>query len=583
MKSLSWKIFIGFLLVIFLFTGLILYFSFGTVKEHYLKVTINNIKIQTRLVAENIERLLNTDDLDKIRSYVIETERNTGLRITVFDFNGKIMADSKINPELVENQLEKKDVKELLLNNNDNEEFYHYNDEDFLNISTSVTTLSNNRYIVRTSIYLSDINSITILLRQDILLITGFIILFSLIFVMFFSLKVIKPIRELSKASRKVALGDFDIKVFIPGFDELSNLARNFNQMTDKLKDYFVLAKSQQEQYLTLIASLQSGLIVLDKQDKILLHNKSFETICKTSLVRDRFFWELITPIEFGDLIKSVAKKKKHITKEIDFNNQSYLCSADYIESKNEIVVLFHNITEIKKLENVKRDFVVNVTHELRTPLTAIKGFIETIEDDMGVDSDITPYVEIIKRHTERLINIVQDLLTLSEVEQKSSHIEVAMSDIKLLFDNMLRIFEQKVSIKGINLISEIEPGLSIVELDPFRIEQVLINLIDNAIKYTDEGYVRMSASRKGHFVEIIIEDTGVGIPKEHHSRLFERFYTVDKSRSRKVGGTGLGLSIVKHIVQLHNGEIFVESGTGLGTKFVIKIPQKHFMDKEVI
>lgn len=572
MKSLSWKIFFGFLMVIFIFTGLVLFFSFGKVKKHFNDNSIDELRLRALLVADQLES--QSFNHEEIRLKLINLDGKTGTRFTLIDSNGIATVDSRINPNIIDNvgfeshfnKLKTKNIKYDIIQSSD---------------LVSVIMLLNNNLLLKSTINLDDKTSINELLRDDIFIISLFIVMFAFFFVLFFSSKVVKPIKWLTRASRKVALGDFDNKIFIAGNDEISQLARNFNQMTEKLKDYFLLAESQQEQYLTLISSLQASLIVVNKDGKILLHNKSFEILSKTNILKGRFFWEIIPSVEFRDLIKLVEKKKKHITKELEIQNSFYLCSANFIESKNEVVVLFHDITEIKILESVKKDFVVNVTHELRTPLTAIKGFVETIEDDLSNGDDVGPYIEIIKRHTERLINIVQDLLTLSEIEQKNSHIKLSDVNIYILADNMLKLFEPKLKSKNLELIIKIEDNLPNLILDAFRIEQVLINLIDNAIKYTDFGYIKLEISRENDIIKLVIEDTGLGIPKEHHKRLFERFYTVDQSRSRKVGGTGLGLSIVKHIIMLHNGEIKVESGSGNGTKFIILIPQSHFDAKK--
>lgn len=572
MKSLSWKIFFGFLMVIFIFTGLVLFFSFGKVKKHFNDNSIDELRLRALLVADQLES--QSFNHEEIRLKLINLDGKTGTRFTLIDSNGIATVDSRINPNIIDNVGFESHFNKLKTNN------IKY---DIIQSSdlVSVIMLLNNNLLLKSTINLDDKTSINELLRDDIFIISLFIVMFAFFFVLFFSSKVVKPIKWLTRASRKVALGDFDNKIFIAGNDEISQLARNFNQMTEKLKDYFLLAESQQEQYLTLISSLQASLIVVNKDGKILLHNKSFEILSKTNILKGRFFWEIIPSVEFRDLIKLVEKKKKHITKELEIQNSFYLCSANFIESKNEVVVLFHDITEIKILESVKKDFVVNVTHELRTPLTAIKGFVETIEDDLSNGDDVGPYIEIIKRHTERLINIVQDLLTLSEIEQKNSHIKLSDLNIYILADNMLKLFEPKLKSKNLELIIKIEDNLPNLILDAFRIEQVLINLIDNAIKYTDFGYIKLEISRENDIIKLVIEDTGLGIPKEHHKRLFERFYTVDRSRSRKVGGTGLGLSIVKHIIMLHNGEIKVESGSGNGTKFIILIPQNHFDAKK--
>jgi two-component system phosphate regulon sensor histidine kinase PhoR len=225
----------------------------------------------------------------------------------------------------------------------------------------------------------------------------------------------------------------------------------------------------------------------------------------------------------------------------------------------------------MKELERIKRDLVSSVSHELRTPLTSIKGFAETLEEE--IDEKNRHYVEIIRRNTDRLINIVRDLLLLSQMEEAGVEIEMEEVDLKGLAENTVRIFDGQLKEKGLALFLEIEPDLPAISADPFKIEQLLINLLDNAIKYTDQGEVRLSLRRDDRKVVIEVRDTGIGMLKSKLSRIFERFYVVDKSRSRKTGGTGLGLSIVKHIVLLHGGEIAVESEPGKGSRFLVRLP----------
>ena len=258
------------------------------------------------------------------------------------------------------------------------------------------------------------------------------------------------------------------------------------------------------------------------------------------------------------------------MSEELELNDRIYLCSATFLEAREETIVIFHDITERKNVEKMKRDFVVNVSHELRTPLTAIKGYVETLEEE--VDKKGRRYVEVIKRNTERLIAIVQDLLLLSELEEKES-LEIEKVNIKEIVENVIRISEHKLKEKKLDFRVNIENDIPPLRADFFKLEQMFVNLIDNAIKYTEKGEISVSAKHDQEKIIIEIKDTGIGIPKEHLNRIFERFYVVDKSRSRKLGGTGLGLSIVKHIVILHKGKIDVESTAGAGTKFTVTLP----------
>jgi two-component system phosphate regulon sensor histidine kinase PhoR len=233
-------------------------------------------------------------------------------------------------------------------------------------------------------------------------------------------------------------------------------------------------------------------------------------------------------------------------------------------------VFTFHEITKEKNLEKIKKDFVVNVSHELRTPLTSIKGYLETIE---GLDETQQKYLNTAIRNTDRLINIVKDLLLISEMESEESMLKKEAVDIKELLFQASSVFKQKVEQKNLALNIDSDTDLPVFMGDSFELEQMLMNLLDNALKYTEEGTIGISAQEKDDQIHIVIKDTGIGIPEQDLPRVFERFYVVDKSRSRRGGGTGLGLSIVKHIIQLHKGSIKVESKPGTGTTFHIWLP----------
>jgi two-component system phosphate regulon sensor histidine kinase PhoR len=247
------------------------------------------------------------------------------------------------------------------------------------------------------------------------------------------------------------------------------------------------------------------------------------------------------------------------------------MCSVTPLKGGEEIVSIFHDITEIKDIEKIKKDFVINVSHELRTPLTAIKGYAETLRKEV----DTAPgkrYLEMVERNTDRLINIVNDLLLLSSLEEKAV-LELEDIDLGGFLENVIRIFDQRLKDKRLSLVVDVKENLPPIKADLFKLEQILVNLLDNAIKYTDHGEIAISAGVKENRVRIQVRDTGIGIPKENIPRVFERFYVVDKSRSRKSGGTGLGLSIVKHIVLLHKGTIGIESIPGEGTTVTVTFP----------
>ena len=221
--------------------------------------------------------------------------------------------------------------------------------------------------------------------------------------------------------------------------------------------------------------------------------------------------------------------------------------------------------------QSSQREFVANVSHELKTPLTAIKGFIDTMEPAAG--PEIRPSLEIVKRNTDRLIAIVGDLLVLSELEETGARLKKEDVDVRALAENIVRIFEKPARDKGLVFTIEAAPGLPRVKADPYELERLLVNLVDNAVKYTDKGRVTVRLAAAGDRFTVDVEDTGIGIDADHLPHIFERFYVVDKSRSKKLGGTGLGLSIAKHIVLTHQGTISVKSRLGEGTTFTVSLP----------
>jgi len=285
-----------------------------------------------------------------------------------------------------------------------------------------------------------------------------------------------------------------------------------------------------------------------------------------------KYFWEVIRDGRLNEQVSELVEKKKGFTAEIELSEKYYLCTGTYIDKKNKSVLIFHDITRSRKLTQVKKDLIDNISHELRTPLTSIKGYTETMEG--ATDKEREKYIQIIKRNTERLINMVDDLLSLSELEDKGGKMQIEKVNLEEIMENMRKIFEPAIKEKQLRLNFNIQPDIPEIEADSYKIEQMLINLIDNAIKYTEKGeiniLVELTTASK---VKIEVADTGIGIKKEELNSIFERFYVVNRARSRQYGGTGLGLSIVKHIVMLHKGKIEIDSQFGVGTRLAVILP----------
>ncbi|MGD8538117.1 MAG: ATP-binding protein [Candidatus Aminicenantes bacterium] len=493
-------------------------------------------------------------------------------RITVIDEEGIVLADSDEDPAVMVNHKFRPEIAEAYRGAVGRSlRFSNTVKADMLYIGIPLELGGGVTNVLRLSLYVEDINNLlsdlSHIMWRSILGIT----LLALFGTFLFARHISRPVKEMSRASQSVAAGDFRTRIFVKNRDELGELARSFNLMTERIEALFTELSRQKDELDSIISSIDECIVVVDKDGRVLFSNKSFRDLVNNQEANDKYYWEVVRKEPFVALIKRTQKELKDQAQEIVFNGKTYLCNTFYLEAREEVVVTFYDLTKIRNVEQIKKDFVDNISHELRTPLAAIKGFVETMED--GMEGENRNYLEIIKRNTERLINIVQDLLTLSELEEKEIVLEKEDVDVKVLIENILTIFKDAVEKKGIALELKADSELPKIKGDAFKLEQMFINLIDNAIKYTEAGKISLVLKKEEESLVVEIQDTGIGIPEDQQSRIFERFYVVDKSRSKTVGGTGLGLSIVKHIAQLHDAKLTVKSSPGDGTMFSICFP----------
>lgn len=571
-KSIFVKVFCAYFLMVVTLSALILIFSFKTIRNHYLATLTHDLKNLGTTLLLKATPLLAENHFEELDALVKRLGQDISTRITIIDPEGVVVADSEKNPKLMENHKTRPEILQVLEGKiGTSLRFSTTVKEEMLYVALPIELNGNIVGVLRVSLFLKDINRLLSTLKTHIIYSALIIALISLLGALIFSRSLSKPIRELSNASRKVASGDFNVRVFLKNKDELRELADSFNYMTDQIRTLFTQLSRQKEELDSIISSIQEGLLVFDKNGKILLTNESFKKIVQSSDIEGKFYWEVVREPHFGELIKRVRDEKRNYTEEVALHDKIFLCSTTFLGTREEIVVILYDITEMKNIEKIKKDFVVNISHELRTPLTAIKGFVETLEEE--IDEKNRHYVDIIRKHTDRLINIVKDLLTLSELEEKGTTLELEEVHLGNMMERVFKIFDPQMREKKLMRELKVEDALPFIKADSFKLEQAFVNLIDNAVKYTEQGKITLSLKQRDNQVMIEVEDTGIGIPDEHIPRIFERFYVVDKSRSKRLGGTGLGLSIVKHIVHLHNGTIDVKSTPNQGTTFSITLP----------
>ncbi|PIS28870.1 MAG: hypothetical protein COT43_05435 [Candidatus Marinimicrobia bacterium CG08_land_8_20_14_0_20_45_22] len=570
-KTFFSKIFTGYLIVILSLTGLILFASLRLIRTQ----TVNTLSSQminfNYVLARGFAPLIlnrNYTDLDRL---IKEYRREIATRITVIDTSGKVIADSEKDPRRMNNHRYRPEVRTAFLGSVGSDiRFSGTVDSEMLYIATPFVQNGKTIAIIRSSVYLSDVRTMIVGFKWRLLRIMLASVFLAMAISFLLAKSTIRPIQLLVKASRKITAGDFDQKVHWNQNDEFRELSESFNRMTSEIQRLFDDISLRHNEIKTIISSIQSGLAALDAGGKVTFFNDSFLEIVHRQPIDGRLYWEIIREPVFVDFVKKTTDSRTSSSAEIEINGKLYLCSSTFIEENREIILLFSDVSEVKALQKLKKDFVVNVSHELRTPLTAIKGFVEILQDEP--DAEKRRYIDIVARHINRLIAIVSDLLNLAEIEDRPA-LQIEKVDLQALVKDTVHLFKTKIAEKGLKIEINIPEQASMLDADPFRLQQVFINLIDNAVKYTEKGFIAISAMKSDREIRIEIRDTGIGIAKEHLPRLFDRFYVVDKSRSRQLGGTGLGLSIARHIILLHNGRIRAESLPGVGTTFIIELP----------
>lgn len=419
------------------------------------------------------------------------------------------------------------------------------------------------------------------------LLIVGFVM--SCLIVVFLGVKItgqyIRPIESVTRVAIELAKGNYKARAYENNSDETGMLSKAINILARNLQEMTLEQEMQQDRLHTLIENMGSGMILIDSRGYISLVNRSYKENFHVTDEEylNRLYYEAFLHTEIIELVEEIfmteVKVRKPMLLSLGIERKHFeVYGAPIIGTNHEwkgIVLVFHDITELKKLEQMRKDFLANVSHELKTPITSIKGFSETLLDGAMENQQFCQhFLHIILKESERMQILIEDLLDLSKIEQQGFQLNMGIVDLKGILEEIQMVLENKSQDKDISLqVSIMEPVL--ITGDSSRLKQIFINLINNAILYTPAGgkvSVQMLETERDVYIKV--SDTGIGIREEEIPRIFERFYRVDKARSRNTGGTGLGLSIVKHLVEAHHGTITVDSKVGYGTTFTVALPK---------
>ena len=405
-----------------------------------------------------------------------------------------------------------------------------------------------------------------------------------------YTLNLRNYLKEFMYVSKKISNREFHTKINISAKGELGQLVDNFNYMIDKIDKTIHEVESKNIQLKSIVKSISHGILAIDIEGNVLLINKEAKEMIKADLSTKVEGRNINAVIKDKDILREISKfigsNKSNMSQITNKDDIVYNIKLDpvYLQSSKNVIIgsiiNIEDVTERVRLENMRSDFVANVTHELKTPLTSISGFVETLRINDNIDiSTRNRFLGIIETESDRLKRLIDDILLLSFIENKEQESSEDV-DIYSVFKEVYELTYTSAKVKDIDIEYNFEHENMIIKSNRDYIKQIFLNLVDNAIKYTPNGGIVTTEVRyDDNYILIKVIDNGIGISKEDKTRIFERFYRVDKARSRDVGGTGLGLAIVKHIVKSLHGTIGVESELNIGTKFIVKIPKKNFLD----
>ena len=570
------KIFTYYIVIIFHVACLIGGYSIRTSRGYCLNECINYIQKEGKMVCKNLELIYNTEKFEGLDEFIKETSNDLELHITLIDKEKNIISDSSSKLDDNITQYHSDEIQKVLLGQ------YVVNMEQN-NIAIAMpVTLNNETMILRFSKSLVELNRI----RTNILINTIVSTILAFFCAYYVSKKILEPLDTLTNAVAEVSQGKYHKKIPVATNDQIGFLTETFNHMSLKLNTTINALETENKRMEAIVNSMINGVVAIDKRNKILMINSQ---CCELFDIKNNYckgldFYDIFKNEDIKTLLETFISEKRNIVEIVilksRFNGDKILrvYISDIFATKNQnnslgTLLVFQDVTQIKKLEEMRSNFISNVTHELKTPLTSIMGFTDTLRSGAMSNQDMAKhFLEIIDIETHRLYRLIQDILSLSEIETRKKDTNMQYESIKEILHYVEGLLRTQAEEKELQLIVECEE-MPLYFCNKDKISQMFINLIENAIKYTEKGSVTVHCKYQGEYFILEVKDTGIGIPEESIERIFERFYRVDKSRSRKAGGTGLGLSIVKHIMMLYNGKVKVESKEGIGTTFTIIMP----------
>lgn len=582
-----WQLYPSYLLITLVSLLAATWFASLSLRQSFLSQHAADLEARARLVQEQIlERL---DPLDKhgIDLFCKKVGEKVSIRMTVILPSGKVVGDSHEDPSRMDNHVDRPEVIQALNGKVGVSTRYSRTlGEEMMYVGVPLTRDGTQTAVVRMSIPFVSIDEAMRGIEIRIALGGLLIAIFATIVSLWVSRRISRPLEEMKRGAENFARGELDHRLAVPDTEEMRGLAEAMNQMAAQLSERIATVIRQRRELEAVLSSMVEGVIGVDTDERVINMNEAAARIfeCSKTEAQGRSIQEVVRNTDLQAFVKTALSSEKTVEKDIlVYSKDERVLSGhgsvlrDAKGGRAGALIVLNDVTRLRKLENIRKDFVANVSHEIKTPITAIKGFVETLRDSgEKTEEETARFLAIIHKHVNRLEAIIEDLMSLSRIEREAEREELLLTKdrVKTVLQTAIQVCEGRAEEKKIAIGLSCPEDIS-ARIDPPLLEQAVVNLLDNAIKYSEpEKEVHIEAVQTDKATVIHVRDQGRGIAREHLPRLFERFYRVDKARSRKMGGTGLGLAIVKHIIEAHGGRIEVESLLGKGSTFSIILPK---------
>jgi two-component system phosphate regulon sensor histidine kinase PhoR len=511
---------------------------------------------------------------DRLQSSLQDLSQRLEARFTVIDGDGRVLADSDHDPSGMDNHNNRPEIRQARAQGRGTQT--RYSDTLRTDMVYHARLLEGpSGTVVRAALPLTRVQEeVGAIYRTMVVAFAGIAIVAAAVMFLI-AREITQPLREMRILADWVAAGDFTRKAPLRAPDEIGHVSAALNRMADELSARLDKLRAERSKLEAVISSMEEGVIPLDPDGRILgVNAASKELFGLRDDPQGLKLWEVIRLPGLEEAAGKTLRHRTPVTDSFEVGDRVLSVRLSPVKDGPGAVLVAHDITEDRRYDTLRKEFVANVSHELRTPLSVVQGYVETLsEGAWKEEKSALEFLSIIDKNVRRLSAIVSDLLDLSKLESGGQVLDPREVDVRGLVDRVAEAFRPVAERKHQQFSAEVAPGTGMLEADGALLERALSNLVDNALKYTPErGRIRISAGLENGHVVMSVEDNGGGIPEADLPRIFERFYRVDKSRSRDLGGTGLGLSIVKHIIQLHGGTISVRSSPA-GSTFTVRLP----------